>query len=182
MKKDVYAFKWITQQVAIGYAPHSYADIDTIKANGIEAVLNLCAECYDLHEIESAEGLEVHWLPVTDEDVPTINAALKAIDWMESILAKNKKVLIHCRYGIGRTGTMAVAWLLKRGYSVDDALETLSHTPAEPKSRRQWNFLNAYSESIGQSVIPQPIDLEKRRSRLGKFFRKYLLMNDWRVQ
>lgn len=44
MGKDNYPIKWITQQIAIGYAPRSDADIDAIKANGIEAVLNLCAD------------------------------------------------------------------------------------------------------------------------------------------
>jgi hypothetical protein len=54
--------KMITPQIAVGYAPHSQSDIDTIKSAGIDAVLNLCAECYDLNEIESAAGFGVHWL------------------------------------------------------------------------------------------------------------------------
>ncbi|MGD9310569.1 MAG: protein phosphatase, partial [Desulfosarcina sp.] len=82
MQKDVFPIKWITDQVAIGCAPRSYVDIDAIKASGIGAVLNLCAECYDLHEIEYAAGLDVHWLPVTDENAPELNDASDAIDWM----------------------------------------------------------------------------------------------------
>ena len=179
MQENTYPLKWITQQVAIGYAPHSQADIDTAKALGIDAVLNLCAECYDLHEIEAAAGLEVHWLPVSDEDAPAPDAAQIALEWLDSMLAQNKKVLVHCRFGIGRTGTLVTAWLLKQGYALDDALEMLSHTPAEPKSRRQWDFLKDYSISIGKPAIKKPADLEKRRSRLGKFFRKYVRMQDW---
>ena len=177
--ESTYPLKWITQQVAIGYAPHCQADIDTAKALGIAAVLNLCAECYDLHEIEASAGLEVHWLPVADEDAPESEAAQNALEWLDSTLAQNKKVLVHCRFGIGRTGTLVTAWLLKQGYALDDALEMLSHTPAEPKSRRQWDFLKAYSRSIGEPAIQRPPDLEKRRSRLGKFFRKYVRMQDW---
>jgi len=63
---------------------------------------------------------------------------------------------------------------------MDDALEMLSHTPAEPKSRRQWDFLNTYNISVGKSAIPKPAALEKNRTRLGKFFRKYFLMQHWR--
>jgi hypothetical protein len=181
MEKDKFPVKWITDQIAMGYAPHSYADLDELKSNGIGAVLNLCAECYDLHEIESSVGLEVHWLPVPDEDAPEMNSAIKAIDWMASILAKGENVFVYCRYGIGRTGTMVTAWLIKQGYPLDEALRMLRHTPAEPKSRRQWDFLDAYSRSLGQSHIPKPIDIDERRSRLGRFFRKHLLMDDWRV-
>ena len=178
-KESTYPLKWITPQVAIGYAPHSQADIDAVKAVGIDAVLNLCAECYDLHEIEAAAGLEVHWLPIADEDAPETDAAIDALAWLNSIVAQKRKILVHCRYGIGRTGTMVTAWLLEQGYVLADALEMLSHTPAEPKSRRQWDYLNAHSRSIGKPAVPKPVDLERRRSRLGRFFRKHFLMSDW---
>ena len=177
--KSTYALKWITPRIAAGPAPHSRADIDAIVSQGIEAVLNLCAECYDLHEIEAASGLSVHWLPVEDEGAPEIDMAKEALDWLDSILSQNKKVLVHCRFGIGRTGTLLAAWLLKQGYTLENALEMLSHTPSEPKSRQQWDFLNAYSMSTGNPAIQKPADLEKRRSRLGKFFRKYVLMQQW---
>lgn len=56
---------------------------------------------------------------------------------------------LDCRFGIGRPGTILVAWLLKQGHTLDEALKMPWHTPAEPKSRRQWEFLNAYSLSMG---------------------------------
>ncbi|BBO70347.1 hypothetical protein DSCA_42770 [Desulfosarcina alkanivorans] len=174
-----YPLKWITPDMAVGYAPHSRADIEALKACGIEAVLNLCAECYDLNEIEAAEGLEVHWLPVADEDAPDSDLAQQAIQWLNGILAQHKKVLVHCRFGIGRTGTMVTAWLLDQGYTLEDAQDMLGHTPAKPNSRRQWDFLDAYSRSIGKPAVKRPPDLEQRRSRLGRFFRKYARMNDW---
>ena len=176
---DTYPLKWITPNVAIGHAPRSQADIDSIKRKGIEAVLNLCAECYDLHEIEAAAGLDVHWLPVVDEDAPDYDTAQAALSWMDATIEKGKKVLVHCRFGIGRTGTLIVAWLLKQGYTLEDALEMIRQTPAEPKSSRQWEFLDTYSQQIGKPAVPKTVLLEKRRSRLGKFFRKYIQMRDW---
>jgi len=177
--ENTYPLKWVSKQVAVGYAPHSPADIEAIKASGIESVLNLCAECYDLHEIEALQGLDVHWLPITDEEAPQLDDAQKAIDWLNSKIGENKKVLVHCRFGIGRTGTMVMAWLVGQGYSVDQAQEKLSHTPSGPRSLRQWDFLNTYSKSIGTTDIKRPVDLEERRSRLGRFFRNYMKMDDW---
>lgn len=178
-KENLYPLRWITSQIAVGYAPHSQDDIDVVKASGIEAILNLCAECYDLHEIESAQGFDVHWLPIADEEAPELDDAQKATDWLNSKITAGKKVLIHCRFGIGRTGTMVMAWLIGQGYTADQAQELLSHTPSRPNSRRQWDFLDAYGRSIGTTAIERPVDLEERRSRLGRFFRKYVLLNEW---
>ena len=47
MATDQFPVRWITDQIAISYAPRSHADIEAIKASGIDAVLNLSAECYD---------------------------------------------------------------------------------------------------------------------------------------
>lgn len=176
---NTFPLKWITPQLAIGYAPRSQADIASVQQSGIDAVLNLCAECYDLHEIEAAAGLDVHWLPVTDEGAPELDTAQEALSWMDAHIEAGKKVLVHCRFGIGRTGTLIVAWLLKQGYTLEDAREMLRHTPAEPKSRRQWDFLNTYSLKTGKPAVPKPISIEKHRSRLGKFFRKYIQMRYW---
>jgi Dual specificity phosphatase, catalytic domain len=98
---------------------------------------------------------------------------------LNAILAQNKKVLVHCRFGIGRTGTMVTAWLLDQGHTLEDAQDMLGHTPAKPNSRRQWDFLDTFSRSINKPAVSRPPDLEQRRSRLGKFFRKYTLMDDW---
>lgn len=177
--KDIYPLKWITAQIAIGYAPHSPTDIDAIKAHGIGAVLNLCAECYDLHEIETAAGLAVHWLPISDEEAPEQNDAQDALNWLDAMLADGKTVLVHCRFGIGRTGTMVIAWLLKQGHTLDDALEILKHTPARPTSRRQWDFLRALTIAGGKPAFSKTEGVGKKSNRLGKFFRKYLLMQNY---
>ena len=170
-QNETYPLKWVTPQIAVGYAPHSQGDIDGIKSQGIGAVLNLCAECDDLHEIEVAAGLAVHWLPIADEHAPELNEAREALAWMDSMLEQSKKVLVHCRFGIGRTGTLVVAWLLKQGYSLEDALDMLDHTPAGPQSRPQWEFLDTYAVSAGRPVLQKPVNLKKDGFWLGKFFR-----------
>ena len=40
----MYPLKWIGENLAVGYAPNSYEDLSFIKAQGIDTIVNLCAE------------------------------------------------------------------------------------------------------------------------------------------
>ena len=51
-KMQEYPIRWITNELAVGYAPRSHDHLATIRALGITAIVNLCAECYDLHDTE----------------------------------------------------------------------------------------------------------------------------------
>ena len=181
-QKQTYPLKWVTPQIAVGPAPRSRADIDAIINRGVEAVLNLCAECYDLHEIEAAAGLWVHWMPISDESAPELGEAQDALDWLDAMTAEGRKVLVHCRFGIGRTGTMVTAWLLRQGHTLDEALDVLDHTPARPSSQRQWDFLRDFSIASGKPPVSKPDGSEKKSNRLGKFFRRYLFMQDYKAR
>ena len=54
-----YPVRWITDELAVGYAPRSHDHLATIRSRGITAIVNLCAECYDLHVTEKNAGWEV---------------------------------------------------------------------------------------------------------------------------
>jgi len=136
-----YPLKWIINNLAVGYAPRSDNDILSLKQQGIQAIVNLCAECCDLHEIERSAGFDVHYLPIPDEGASILENMIQALEWLETRLVESKKILLHCRFGIGRTGTLVTAYLLKNGLSLKQAREGLRHTPAAPTSRIQWDFL-----------------------------------------
>ena len=148
MDSQNYPLRWITTEVAIGYAPRSPSDLDTVRGHGINAVINLCAECYDLASIEADAGFNVYALPVIDEGARSLEELLKGLAHMDTLLEAGAKTLVHCRYGIGRTGTFAAAFLLWRGYSMNEALAALKDTPARPQSRSQWELLETLSAHL----------------------------------
>ncbi|OKY74124.1 MAG: hypothetical protein BM485_15035 [Desulfobulbaceae bacterium DB1] len=168
-----YRLNWITDNLAVGYAPMSYAELDAIKSQGIDAIVNLCGEFCDLHEIEQDSGFEVYFLPIPDESTPDMADMEKGLHWLDEAIYLGKKVLIHCRHGIGRTGTFVTAYLLRRGMGMKMAEKTLKNTKATPASFSQWRLLKKYGKKSGELTIREP-SLENRHIvDLSVFFAEY---------
>lgn len=127
-----YELTWVTEHLAAGHAPFSHEDLAAMKGQGIDAIVNLCGEYCDLHEIQQDSGFEVCYLPIADECAPDMVEMEKAIEWVDEIIDQGKKVLVHCRFGIGRTGTFVTAYLLKHGLNLKAAAKILKSTRANP--------------------------------------------------
>ncbi len=149
-----YELTWITEQLAAGYAPLSYDALDAIKARGIDAIVNLCGEYCDLHEIQQDSGFAVYYLPIADECAPDMGEMEKALAWLEHKLDLGHKALVHCRFGVGRTGTFVSAFLMRTGIDLKAAEKILKNTRATPSNYCQWKLLRQYNKT-----------LKKRRSK-----------------
>jgi protein-tyrosine phosphatase len=146
-----YTVTWVTDILAVGYAPMSYDDLAAIRSEGITAIINLCGEFCDLHEIELSDGFKVHYLPIPDECAPDMAALEAALDWIDAMHSAGCKVLVHCRFGVGRTGTFVTAYLLRRGHDLKKAAKILDGTRANPTHYCQWKLLRQYRKKIEQN-------------------------------
>ena len=85
-----------------------------------------------------------------DFGVPSTAQMQVILRSMDEALAQGGKVYVHCRAGIGRTGTVAAAWLVNQGLNGQAALDLLlqkwqavdkrleePHTP-ETEAQRQF--------------------------------------------
>ena len=156
-----YQVTWVTDNLAVGHAPMSYDDLDRIRAQGIDAIVNLCGEFCDLHEIEEKSGFEVYYLPIADECAPDMEDMEKGLEWLDEAIYLGKKVLIYCRHGIGRTGTFVTSYLIRRGLALKVASKKLNKTRAKPTNYSQWRLLKKYGKKSGQLRIREPL-LERR--------------------
>jgi hypothetical protein len=151
-----YPLTWVTDQLAVGGAPMSYEQLDSLKEQGVTAILNLCAEFCDLHDLEAKAGFEVHYLPIPDEQAPDLAALEQALAWLDEAIYLGKKVLIHCRHGIGRTGTLLNAYLLRRGLGHRLAARVLRPLRAKPANFDQWWTIRRYGKATGKLTIREP--------------------------
>ncbi len=168
-----YELTWITNQLAVGHAPMSYEQLDSIKEQGIGAIVNLCAEFSDLHLLEENAGFEVYYLPIHDECVPKMVEMEKALDWFDEAIYLNKKILVHCKHGIGRTGTFVSAYLLRRGLGLKVAEKTLKPSRANPSNYNQWKLLKKYSKQQGKLTVRNASIKNDNTIDLNPFFVEY---------
>lgn len=94
-----------------------------LAEKGIDAVVNLRIEFDD-----AAHGLapELYcYLPAIDDQAPTLEQLDEGVRFIKSVIGSGKKVYIHCGAGVGRAPTMAAAYLLSTGMSLEDSLNLI---------------------------------------------------------
>ena len=147
-----YKLTWITEDLAVGYAPFSTSDLESVQRAGIGAIVNLCGEVCDLVELQETAGFEVYFLPVPDACAPDLEEMEKAMSWLDNSIRVGKKVLVHCRFGVGRTGTFVTAYLMKKGLDMKAAQKMLKKAPARPATHAQWKFLRGYRKKVRNNL------------------------------
>lgn len=148
------------------------ADGAVLMQRRLQALLDAgITRCYDLtHEAEAlppyaallqqagaARGIAVQSIrfAVADFGVPSVSGMRSALEAIDSALAGGAKIYLHCRAGIGRTGTLAGCLLVEQGLSAEQALEVirdkwrvmakLAFAPHSPETREQRDFIATWA-------------------------------------
>lgn len=123
-------------------------DLDAVQRWDAAAVVTLMPQ-HELKWVQAdhigpaceARGMEWHHLPITDVDVP--DAAFETA-WLYSglrlreHLRAGRNVLLHCRGGLGRSGTIAARLLVELGWQADAAIRAVrAQRPGAIETRAQ---------------------------------------------
>ncbi|TGN19437.1 isochorismatase family protein [Leptospira idonii] len=127
-------------------------DMEEMKKQGITHVISLITEQeyadYGVSDMKSEyvnAGFLPHYLPTLDQRVPSLPELQKTILWMDEALQKQGKILIHCVGGLGRSGTLAAAYLMwKEKMNSKEAIQKIRESRSERaiESREQEKFLS----------------------------------------
>ena len=130
---------------------------------GVDAVVSLLTphENKDLQlaeesKLAQAHGLRFVSLPVEDRGVPqSWEDTSRAIAKATEILQQGKNVAVHCRQGIGRSGILAAALLIKGGSTPGDALTQISAARglSVPETSEQMAWIQEFSQREAPSVV-----------------------------
>lgn len=96
-----------------------------LLAAGITHTVDLTAPGEPLDRYD-ASGLQRLRHPVSDFGVPTLDGMAATLAAVRQALDGGGRVYLHCRAGIGRTGTVAACLLVEQGLSADEALALLA--------------------------------------------------------
>jgi predicted protein tyrosine phosphatase len=87
---------------------------------GIDACVNMRIERDD-----AAFGLDLPrylHLPTVDDDAPSLEHLDQGVAFIQEVISAGGKVYIHCGAGVGRAPSMAAAYLMAEGDSLNEAM------------------------------------------------------------
>lgn len=132
------------------------ADLASIQSAGCASIVSLVEDnelpldgIHGYYEQAEAIGLRVLRFPTVDGDAPSLDTLRMIVAQILEELRQGHSVLVHCRAGWGRTGTVAAACLVAaRGLSPKKAVAMVRHvrSPHCVETQRQYDALKRFAQ------------------------------------
>jgi protein-tyrosine phosphatase len=136
---------WIDDHIALSGAIDDYNELEK---QGIDFVINTRYECHDDIIELGKHGISYFWFPIVDNFPPTTFTLRSLLN----LVKKNpdKKILIHCTLGMGRSATLVLMYLIyKYELSVEEAITRLQTArPEAYPTQMQLEKLHKYYDRI----------------------------------
>lgn len=146
---------------------HPIADTLEQTRARLHALLGAGIDCFlDLtmpQELQGYEGelprqVEYRREPIQDHSVPAATEQMtRIITWLDKALQAGRRPYVHCRAGIGRTGTVIGCWLAARGRGPDEAVQELNQLwqanaraktwPDVPETEEQLEYVRGWARA-----------------------------------
>jgi atypical dual specificity phosphatase len=91
--------------------------------------------------------------PMPDMGAPGIEQAIELCQTLDRLIAEREVVAVHCRAGLGRTGTVLASYLIWEGASALEALDAVRRIePRWVQSDTQAAFLEEFAHHLANTA------------------------------
>lgn len=142
-------------------------DVETMRGRGVNAVVCLASEAelagvgVELEAYRSLlAGADIAFYhePIADQSAPPrdsdaeVDARLGRLD--ERLIRQGKSVVVHCIGGLGRTGLLGAALLVRRGMTAAAAIAAIRRlrSPRAVETPAQQRWVEAYAERVAAAA------------------------------
>jgi hypothetical protein len=114
----------ITANLFLG-SQYNKVGLKKLHRLGVTAIVNM--RIHSVYKNARFKGFKYLHLPTVDNTPPPIDVLLQGAQFIENEINQGGKAYIHCRQGLGRGPTMTLAYLIKIGTTLTDALALVKH-------------------------------------------------------
>lgn len=138
-------FSWLIEKRLAGVSfPRSEDALALLQLLGVKALLSLSEEPVPADRL-TKYGFQVEHIAVEDFTAPTLKQVERAIASIDGFLAQNLPLAVHCRAGLGRTGTILACYQVSHGSSVREAIELVrAKRPGSIETPEQEAVIEVY--------------------------------------
>lgn len=127
-------------------------DLRFLHEQGLRAIVTLCSQPIN-PALATELGFMTKHVPIEDFTAPSFEQIEKAVGFIERRITNNQPVLVHCRAGFGRTGTILACYLVKRGMSPTQAIaEVRRARPGSVEAKGQERAVHLYYRKLHSMV------------------------------
>lgn len=143
----------VTPEIYVG-PQHGTVGRRRLKQSGVNGIVNMRSEFDD-----AKRGLALeHYchLPTDEFEAPSLKHLYQGVAFIAQIVSQGGKVYIHCREGVSRAPTMAVAYFVSQGMKLDEAVDLVEGSrPFINILPVQMEQLRHFEKSWGQTRCPR---------------------------
>ena len=128
------------------------ADLKALSRCGVSMLITLTERDFP-QEALARNGLKNFHLPVYDHEPPTVAQMQMLLARMSVALRRGEVLAVHCLAGLGRTGTVLAAWLVREGLTAEEALRRVRLIDAQyVQSGAQEALLYEFENALLQKM------------------------------
>jgi protein-tyrosine phosphatase len=147
----------VTAHLFIG-SQYNLLGLKKLKALGVTAIVNM--RMHNTYNEAVHEGIKYLHLPTIDNTPPPLDVLVKGANFIDEEIRNKGVVYVHCRQGLGRGPTMAMAYLIKLSMTYKEAYDMVRKVRIfinpRPGQIRRLKELEAYYRELYKPPLNPP--------------------------